>query len=66
MPTHTAPRYPVFLGISVYSFEGIGLALPLEAAMRDRTMYRPLLHVTYVLVTLIFLCFGVLTYVGFG
>lgn len=45
-------------GVSVYCFEGIGMILPMESAMKDRSKFPALLFGTVWLISGIFITFG--------
>merc|ERR1712000_634000 len=59
-------QFAFFFGIAIYTYEGIGLALPIESAMKDRSKYVSLLDKCFIFVTLLFLGFGAGVYAGFG
>ncbi|OQR86295.1 Amino Acid/Auxin Permease (AAAP) Family [Achlya hypogyna] len=59
-------RLPEFYGTAVYSFEGIGLILPLEKDMKDRNQFQPVLLRTMSFILVLFLCLGELPVLAFG
>ncbi|RQM28124.1 hypothetical protein B5M09_012781, partial [Aphanomyces astaci] len=54
------------VGTAVYSFEGIGLVLPLEKDMQDKDRFRQVLRWTMWFVLTLFLCLGELPVLAFG
>eukprot|EP00656_Telonema_subtile_P025757 TRINITY_DN2779_c0_g1_i3.p1 TRINITY_DN2779_c0_g1~~TRINITY_DN2779_c0_g1_i3.p1 ORF type:complete len:331 (-),score=111.06 TRINITY_DN2779_c0_g1_i3:216-1208(-) len=55
-----------FVGIAVYCYEGIGLVLPLEASMEDRSEFGWVLRSSMIAVTVLFLSFGASGYIAYG
>ncbi|KAF0695828.1 Aste57867_13348 [Aphanomyces stellatus] len=55
-----------FYGLAVYSFEGIGLVLPLEKDSQDKASYRVVLLVTMGFLLVLFLFLGELPVLAFG
>lgn len=54
------------LGVAVYSFEGVGMALPLEAEMKDKSKFGRILCLTMIFIASIYGAFGVMGYFAFG
>lgn len=54
------------LGVAVFSFEGIGLVLPLESEMKDKKKFGKTLVFTMVLIAVLYGSFGALGYFAFG
>lgn len=54
------------LGVAVYAFEGIGMILPLESEMRDKSKFGKTLALSMTFISLMFGAFGVLGYFAFG
>ncbi|KAA8535919.1 hypothetical protein F0562_028397 [Nyssa sinensis] len=54
------------LGVAVYSFEGIGMALPLESEMKDKNKFGKVLGLTMLFTALLYGAFGALGYFAFG
>ncbi|XP_028406584.1 amino acid transporter AVT3B-like [Dendronephthya gigantea] len=58
--------FPIFFGQIVWSYEGIGTIIPVEASMKEnRRNYRKYLHSVIILVSIIQCTFGVLGYIHF-
>ena len=54
------------LGVVVYSFEGIGMCLPLESEMKEKNKYGKVLVLTMAFIALLYGSFGALGYFAFG
>eukprot|EP01095_Lingulamoeba_sp_RSL-Kostka_P000795 TRINITY_DN1107_c0_g2_i1.p1 TRINITY_DN1107_c0_g2~~TRINITY_DN1107_c0_g2_i1.p1 ORF type:complete len:455 (-),score=71.53 TRINITY_DN1107_c0_g2_i1:85-1449(-) len=54
------------LSTSIYAFEGIGLVIPCETAMKKKEQFAPIMLVTLFLSTFNYILFGVLPYIAFG
>ncbi|KAL6047357.1 hypothetical protein QOT17_021687 [Balamuthia mandrillaris] len=63
---YTFETYPLFFGVAVYTYEGIGLVIPMEKAMREPRRYNSVLNSCYVSSTALYILFGVGGYIGFG
>ncbi|KDO27372.1 hypothetical protein SPRG_06958 [Saprolegnia parasitica CBS 223.65] len=64
--TFSWSRLPAFYGTAVYSFEGIGLILPLEKDMHDRRRFRGVLLRTMAFILILFLFLGEVPVLAFG
>lgn len=54
------------LGVAVYSFEGVGMALPLESETRNKSKYGRVLALTMFLIAFLYAAFGCFGYFAFG
>ncbi|KAL5706060.1 Amino acid transporter avt3c [Ranunculus cassubicifolius] len=54
------------LGVSVYAFEGIGMALPLESEAKDKDKFGKVLGLSMGFISLTYASFGALGYFAFG
>ncbi|KAL1818840.1 hypothetical protein DCAR_0415067 [Daucus carota subsp. sativus] len=54
------------LGVAVYSFEGVGMALPLESETRNKSKYGRVLALTMFLIAVLYAVFGSFGYFAFG
>ncbi|PRQ25190.1 putative amino acid transporter, transmembrane domain-containing protein [Rosa chinensis] len=54
------------LGVSVYSFEGVGMVLPLESEAKDKDKFGRVLAFTMVFIALMYGSFGAFGYFAFG
>lgn len=58
--------YTLTIGASIFTFEGIGLIIPIHASMRHPEKFEPLLAAVMLLITCIFTSIGALCYATFG
>ncbi|KAK5082049.1 hypothetical protein LTR05_007191 [Lithohypha guttulata] len=61
-PSH----YTLTIGSCIFTFEGIGLILPIQSSMRNPARFEPLLGIVMLLITIIFTSVGALCYATFG
>lgn len=54
------------LGVAVYSFEGIGMALPLESEMKDKSKFGKITGLTMLFIAAMYAGFGAFGYFAFG
>ncbi|GER55217.1 amino acid transporter [Striga asiatica] len=54
------------LGVAIYSFEGIGMALPLESEMKNRSKFGKILALTMLFIAAMYGSFGLMGYLAFG
>uniref|UniRef100_A0A2N9FSZ7 Amino acid transporter transmembrane domain-containing protein n=1 Tax=Fagus sylvatica TaxID=28930 RepID=A0A2N9FSZ7_FAGSY len=54
------------MGVAVYSFEGVGMVLPLESEMKDKDKFGKVLALTMAFLSLLYGGFGALGYFAFG
>ncbi|KAF1335939.1 Amino acid/auxin permease, partial [Globisporangium splendens] len=59
-------EFPQFYGTAVYSFEGIGLILPIQNEMKDPHLFPRVLALCMLLILLLFLVIGELPTIAFG
>lgn len=61
------PRdWTLTIGSAIFTFEGIGLVLPIQSSMRHPEMFNTLLYSVMALITVIFASVGILCYGTFG
>ncbi|KAI7775616.1 hypothetical protein LA080_006531 [Diaporthe eres] len=58
--------YTLTIGASIFTFEGIGLIIPIHASMRHPEKFEPLLGLVMLIITSIFTSVGALCYATFG
>lgn len=58
--------FPIFLGLAIYSFEGIGLVLPIYNNMKKRSSVKFVVILALGLYTFMMLFFGILGYLSYG
>ncbi|XP_059434466.1 amino acid transporter AVT3B [Corylus avellana] len=54
------------IGVAIYSFEGVGMVLPLESEMKDKDKFGKVLALTMAFISLMYGGFGALGYFAFG
>ena len=54
------------IGFSVYTYEGIGVVLPIREVTADKSQYFKLLCITVTLIALLYVAFGEFTLVAWG
>lgn len=59
-------RYTLMIGSAIFTFEGIGLILPIQDSMAKPENFEPLLGVIMTLITIMFTAVGALCYATFG
>ncbi|KAL2162566.1 hypothetical protein VTH06DRAFT_7480 [Thermothelomyces fergusii] len=59
-------HYTLTIGAAIFTFEGIGLILPIQASMARPDRFEPLLGLVMLLITVVFTSVGALCYATFG
>lgn len=59
-------HYTLTIGAAIFTFEGIGLILPIQSSMKRPEKFELLLYVVMLIITIIFTSVGVLCYATFG
>ncbi|KAL0482636.1 solute carrier family 36 (proton-coupled amino acid transporter) [Acrasis kona] len=59
-------NFPVFFGICIFGFEGIGLALPVESNMKNKKHFKAVLYTAESLVGIMMGVFGLFGYIAFA
>ncbi|KAI4225447.1 MAG: hypothetical protein L6R40_008360 [Gallowayella cf. fulva] len=61
------PRaFTLTIGSAIFTFEGIGLILPIQSSMAEPSKFPRLLYIVMVIITIIFTSVGALCYATFG
>ena len=55
-----------FIGTAIFTFEGVGLIIPIQESMKDPTRFPTVLAGVMVFITAVFMGMGALSYVAFG
>jgi len=58
--------YTLTIGAAIFTFEGIGLILPIQSSMKEPQKFEWLLYIVMILITAIFGSVGILCYATFG
>lgn len=59
-------KLPIFFGMAVYCYEGIGLVIPIESSMKNPNRYLTLLFSAMATISLLLISFGSIGYVAYG
>lgn len=59
-------HYTMTIGAAIFTFEGIGLILPIQSSMKEPEKFEPLLWAIMLIITIIFTSVGALCYATFG
>jgi len=59
-------HYTLTIGAAIFTFEGIGLILPIQSSMARPERFEPLLGLVMLIITVIFTSVGALSYATFG
>ncbi|KAI9597128.1 transmembrane amino acid transporter protein-domain-containing protein [Syncephalis fuscata] len=59
-------NFALFIGTAVFTYEGIGLIIPIVEGMQEPEKFPRVLSITMGLMTLIFVTIGMLSYAAFG
>lgn len=61
------PRdWTLFIGTAIFTFEGIGLIIPIQTGMKDPRKFPKVLGGVMIIITIVFLSAGALSYAAFG
>lgn len=58
--------WSLFIGTAIFTFEGIGLLIPIQESMKHPNHFRPSLSAVMCIVAVIFISCGLLCYAAFG
>lgn len=58
--------YTLTVGAAIFTFEGIGLILPIQSSMAEPHKFEPLLGLVMVIITVVFTSVGAMCYATFG
>lgn len=61
-----AKDWTLFIGTAIFTFEGIGLIIPIQTGMKDPKKFPKVLGGVMIIITVIFLSAGALSYAAFG
>ena len=58
--------WTLFIGTAIFTFEGVGLILPIQESMRNPADFPPVLAIVMIIITVVFTSMGALSYAAFG
>ncbi|KAH7072904.1 transmembrane amino acid transporter protein-domain-containing protein [Paraphoma chrysanthemicola] len=58
--------WTLFIGTAIFTFEGIGLIIPIQTGMKDPKKFPKVLGGVMIIITVIFLSAGAISYAAFG
>ena len=58
--------WTLFIGTAIFTFEGVGLIIPIQESMKQPSKFPPVLAAVMVLITVVFVGMGALSYAAFG
>jgi proton-coupled amino acid transporter len=59
-------EWPLFIGTAIFTFEGIGLVLPIQESMRHPRKFPTVLFVVMIIITVLFVGMGSVSYAAYG
>jgi proton-coupled amino acid transporter len=58
--------WTLFIGTAIFTFEGIGLIIPIQSGMKDPKKFPKVLGGVMIIITIVFVSAGALSYAAFG
>lgn len=58
--------WPLFIGTAIFTFEGVGLIIPIQESMKKPSQFGPALGGVMITITLIFVSMGAISYAAYG
>ncbi|CAL8577048.1 hypothetical protein XPA_002897 [Xanthoria parietina] len=58
--------WSLFIGTAIFTFEGVGLIIPIQESMRQPKKFPPVLAAVMIIITIVFVSMGALSYAAFG
>lgn len=58
--------WTLLIGTAIFTYEGVGLVIPIQESMKRPQQFVPVLALVMVLITVVFLSMGILGYAAFG
>lgn len=58
--------WTLFIGTAMFTFEGIGLVIPIQSGMKDPSKFPTVMALVMVIITVIFTSMGALSYAAYG
>lgn len=61
-----ARDWTLFIGTAIFTFEGVGLIIPIQESMKKPSEFPPVLAGVMIIITVVFISMGALSYAAFG
>ncbi|KAI9660872.1 MAG: neutral amino acid transporter [Trizodia sp. TS-e1964] len=61
-----AKDWTLFIGTAIFTFEGIGLIIPIQESMKNPSKFPRVLGVVMIIITVVFISMGALSYAAYG
>ncbi|KAH0556733.1 hypothetical protein GP486_005477 [Trichoglossum hirsutum] len=61
-----AKDWTLFIGTAIFTFEGIGLIIPIQESMKKQEKFPPVLGGVMIIITIVFISMGALGYAAYG
>ena len=58
--------WTLFIGTAIFTFEGVGLIVPIQESMKEPLKFPPVLAGVMIIITVVFVSMGALSYAAFG
>ncbi|KAH8820069.1 transmembrane amino acid transporter protein-domain-containing protein [Xylogone sp. PMI_703] len=58
--------WTLFIGTAIFTFEGIGLIIPIQEAMKEPKKFPRVMFVVMIIITIVFVSMGALSYAAYG
>ena len=58
--------WTLFIGTAIFTFEGVGLIIPIQESMKQPAKFPPVLAGVMIFITILFVSIGALSYAAFG
>ena len=58
--------WTLFIGTAIFTFEGIGLIIPIQSSMKRPGDFPPVLAIVMVIITAVFISMGAISYAAYG
>ncbi|CAG8957042.1 hypothetical protein HYFRA_00012523 [Hymenoscyphus fraxineus] len=59
-------NWTLFIGTAIFTFEGIGLIIPIQESMKNPKKFPKVLGIVMILITFVFISMGALSYAAYG
>lgn len=59
-------HWTLFIGTAIFTFEGIGLIIPIQESMKDQTKFPKVMGIVMLIITTLFVGMGAISYAAYG